>query len=231
MPKYDHQAIGESFIAKPPTERGKALTRTQSWLSEASNVEELLEAVACGDSLRRLCVRHQLAYAPVQRFLASPAMRDRYHTAQAEQTEHLMGEIARIQRELEGRDEDGELKYRDVKVVARDGTERTEQVVDAMDPKIGAVILDSLKWRISKLNPARYSDRQVLEQHTFDHTKAHIDAVRQLARQPRPELVGRDVTPRLTSQPVQQADRVLLDVQERPEEVIDVLYEQVEPAR
>lgn len=151
--KYDHAELQQSFVASPPTE-AEARTATQAWLRVPENIERLLEAVASGQSVRRFCERERISYSPVQRALTSPELEPRYRGAQEQQGEHLLGEMERITAKLES----GEL-----------------------DPKTGSVILDSLKWRMSKFN-ARYNDRQVIEQHQFNHTQAHIEAVRALAR-------------------------------------------------
>jgi hypothetical protein len=155
-PKYDHKAISASFHARPP-EGAEARTRTQKWLAVPENVERLLEDVSGGLSVRRICEQQGITYAPVQRFLTSDEMQARYYEAQEQHAEHLLGEMERITRAIE------------------EGT---------VDPKAGAVIMDSLKWRITKLNARRYSDKQVIEQHQYDHTKMHLEAVRQLARRP-----------------------------------------------
>lgn len=154
-PKNDWSKIADDLAAKPPGE-AEARTRTQAWLQVPENVDRLLEAVSCGLSVRRFCEQEEITYSPVQRYLTSTDdMRARYYAAQEDQAEHLLGEMERITQAIEH------------------GT---------VDPKQGSVILDSIKWRLSKFNARRYSDRQVIEQHTFDHTKAHIEAVRQLAR-------------------------------------------------
>lgn len=155
QPKNDWKKIVDDLQAQPPGE-AEARTRTQAWLAVPENVERLLEAVSCGLSVRRFCEKEEITYSPVQRHLTgTDEMRARYYAAQEDQAEHLLGEMERITQAIE------------------DGS---------VDPKQGSVILDSIKWRLSKFNARRYSDRQVIEQHTFDHTKAHIEAVRQLAR-------------------------------------------------
>lgn len=155
-PKHDWEQINQSYVARPP-EEAQARTKTQAWLAHEENIERLLEAVSSGQSVRRFCEFEGIAYSPVQRRLTSDDLRGRYEGAQSEQAEHLLGEMERISGLLEA----GE-----------------------MDPKVGGVIMDSLKWRIQKLNQRKYSDRQVLEQHTYDHTKLQLEAVRQLARRP-----------------------------------------------
>lgn len=152
-PKHDWDKINRDLAVKP----GQAVrTATQDWLAQGDNIERLLEAVSGGLSVRRFCDDEGITYAPVQRFLtASDDMRGRYYQAQEDQAEHLLGEMERITQAIEA------------------GT---------IDPKAASVILDSIKWRLSKFNARRYSDRQVIEQHSFDHTKAHIEAVRLLAR-------------------------------------------------
>jgi hypothetical protein len=157
MPKNDHKSIHQAFVAKTDeTDRGRS--KASDWLRSTENVDRLLDAVASGQSLRRFCEAEGIAYATVQRALTVGDLEPRYRAAQEQMAEHLMGEIERISSRIE----DGSL-----------------------DPKAGAVILDGLKWRITKLNQRRYSDRIVQEQHTFDHTKMHIEAVRTLARQGR----------------------------------------------
>ena len=153
-PKNDWKKIVDDLQAQPPGDEKR--TRTQAWLMVPENIERLLEAVSCGLSVRRFCEHEDITYSPVQRYLtATDEMRARYYSAQEDQAEHLLGEMERITQAIEH---------------------------GSIDPKQGSVILDSIKWRLSKFNARRYSDRQVIEQHTFDHTKAHIEAVRQLAR-------------------------------------------------
>jgi hypothetical protein len=172
--KYDYVAMNDASVV-PTDESPSARTVTQRWLEEPSNVERLFELVSCGRPLRRFCESEGLAYSPIQRALTSAAHRDRYYEAQEQQAEHLLGEMER----LSGLIEDATI-----------------------DPKAGAVLLSNLQWRISKFNARRYSDRQVIEQHTFDHTAAHIEAVRALARQPRrPAIEGQVIRPILSHEP------------------------------
>ena len=185
MPKHDHAAIQQGFVAT--TDEGpQARTHTQAWLAVAGNLERLLEVVSGGQSLRRFCEREGLSYSPVQRHLTSPDVEPLYREAQEQMAEHLMGEIERISQEIEGR-----VLYNDDGTPALD-PKTGEPIVISMDPKAGAVILDGLKWRITKLNQRRYSDRQVVEQHVVDHAKLQMQAVRQLAARPRPALIDHD---------------------------------------
>lgn len=181
MAKHDHKAIQQSFVATTPNDE-RSRTYTRDWLKVEENIELLLEVISGGQSLRRFCELHQLTYSPVQRALTSPALDARYRAAQEEMAEHLMGEIERISRLMEG-----EVLMEDGKPVLNDEGEAI--LVKAMDPKAGAVILDGLKWRITKLNQRRYSDRIVQENHIIDHAKLQMEAVRSLARQPRPALI------------------------------------------
>lgn len=197
MSKYDYKAMNDAHVV-PTDESERGRTVTQIWLAEPSNVEKLFEIVSCGKPLRRYCETEGLAYSSIQRALTSAAHRDRYYEAQEQQAEHLLGEMERISVLIEG----------DVLIDPKTG----EPVIDgdgtpvrtALDPKAGAVLLSNLQWRISKFNARRYSDRQVIEQHTFDHTQAHIEAVRALARQPRrPAIEGqsREVMSALSHEP------------------------------
>jgi hypothetical protein len=190
-PKYDHAAINQMHVARPPTE-AQARTRTQAWLAVPENIDRLLETVTCGQSLRRFCEQEEIAYSPVQRALMTDALRPRYYAAQEEQAEHLLGEMERVTQRIESGD---------------------------LEPKAGAVVLDSIKWRLSKFNARRYSDRQVIEQHTFDHTKAHVEAVRALARMP---TTARIVAP-------EQQPAALLSNYRDSSDIIDVQVELLEP--
>lgn len=194
MPKFDHAAIQQAAVAHTDeSENGRTLT--QRWLEAPEHVDELLEAVSANESLRRFCQRAGIAYSSVQRALTGEILEERYRAAQEQAAEHLLGEMQRVQLALEGRDEHGDLKTKTITKVSKDGTRTQVEVPDAMDPKVGAVILANLQWRVTKLNQRRYSDRQVLEQHTFDHTKAHLEAVRQLARHPRALIEGQVLRP------------------------------------
>jgi len=162
MPKHDHKAIQQSFVSTSD-ESAATRSKTSVWLSSADNIERLLEAISGGQSVRRFCEAECISYSPVQRALTSPDLEPRYRQAQEDVAEHLLGEIERISQKLE---DDPEF-----------------------DPKKAAVILDGLKWRITKLNQRRYSDRQVVEQHIVDHAKLQREAVLQLARRPSPALI------------------------------------------
>lgn len=179
MAKYDHKAINQTFVA--PTDEGeRSRTVTQTWLDEPKNIERILDVVASGQSLRRFCEREGLSYSAAQRRLTGDELISRYHEAQEQQGEHLLGEMERITKAIEGKDLD-------------------DNEIVPMDPKAGQVILENLRWRISKFNARRFSDRQVIEQHTYDHTKAHIEAVRALAGAARrPAIEGQVVRPALT---------------------------------
>lgn len=174
-PKHDHAAIQQGFVAT--TDEGPAArTRTQLWLADPDNVARLLATVSGGQSVRRFCESEGISYSPVQRALVS-THEAAYRQAQEDMAEHLMGEIERISIKLER----GEL-----------------------DPKAAAVILDGLKWRISKLNQRRYSDRQIVEQHVVDHAKIHRQALRELASRPRPVIEGEVLRHRLTQEPASE---------------------------
>jgi hypothetical protein len=190
MPKYDYVAMNEAAVVP---DNKAASTATQAWLQDPDNVDAVIESVSEGKSLRRFCEARSLSYSAVQRALTGEALDARYRAAQEELAEHLLGEMDRISRQLE-----------DVQTVVDPTTGRPmldkygSVVTTAMDPKAAGVILSNLQWRVTKLNQRRYSDKQVVEQHTFDHTKAHIEAVRRLGRMPRPALEGRAARPALT---------------------------------
>ncbi len=169
MPKHDHVAINQTFVA-PTDESPDTRTATQRWLADPANIERLMGAIASGQSVRRFCEKEGISYSPVQRALVTPELEPGYREAQEQMAEHLLGEMERVSQLIE----DGKL-----------------------DGKDGGVILKNLEWRVTKLNQRRYSDRQVVEQHTFDHTRAQMEAVRQLARAQRPAIEGQVVRPAL----------------------------------
>lgn len=201
MPKHDHAAIQQGFVATTD-ESKETRTLTQRWLADSENIDRLLEVVSGGQSLRRFCEKEGISYSPVQRALTGAELEPRYRAAQEDMAEHLMGEIERISRLVEGEvllDEHGKP------VLNEDGL---AVMVAGIDPKAAAVILDGLKWRITKLNQRRYSDKQVIEQHVIDHAKMHREAVRALAGAPRrPAIEGQVVRPALPATPDSVVER------------------------
>ena len=198
MPKHDHAAIQQGFVATTPDDP-ESRYFTRNWLAVPDNIERLLETISSGQSLRRFCEKHGLTYSPVQRALTSDDLEPRYRAAQEEMAEHLLGEIERISKLVEGeilRDEHGNAVLND------DGD---AIMVAGLDPKAAAVILDGLKWRITKLNQRRYSDRMINENHIIDHGKLHQQAIRELARRPRGQLIEGEVIRRELTAPVSEA--------------------------
>lgn len=172
MPKHDHKKINQAFVALTE-ETPAGQLRARDWLLIEENVERLLAAISGGQSVRRFCEAEGIAYSPVQRALTGDELEPRYRAAQEQMAEHLFGE-----------------------------QERICQLIEAgkMDGKDGGVILKNLEWRITKLNQRRYSDRIVQEQHTFDHTKMQMEAVRLLAGKPRrPAIEGEVIRPSLAA--------------------------------
>lgn len=175
MPRNDYEAVNREVAGKPDNKR--ATSKTKSWMQSPENLERMLDAIAAGRSLRRFCEDEGLTYSVAQAAL----VRDHepaYRAAQEREAEHLLGEQLRIMEKLEAGD---------------------------IDAKAASVILDTLRWRITKFNQRRFGDRQVIEQHTFDHTRMHVEALRQLARAPRAGILTGQGTPRLGLQAAQEA--------------------------
>lgn len=136
--------------------------RTQAFLADVEEVDDLLAYIAAGGRLRDFCVQRDLVYSTVQeRITSSDGTSVRYQAAMDARSDL---ERERIEEIIEK-------------------VERGE-----MDPKAGAVAIGGRQWLAKTMNRRRYGDQQVVDVAVTDKTRLHIEALRLLARKPRREL-------------------------------------------
>lgn len=142
----------------PANDPRKALLRqaTLDFLTDAELVDELLEALAEGESLKDLCTRMQLVYPTTLRYLIKHHSED-YEAAKVARAESALEEMAEIEGRLEGEG----------------------QKIDAFAAK---ETLASKRWRAERLNSSRYGQKQTLDLNVTDKTKLHLEAIRTLSR-------------------------------------------------
>ena len=158
-------------MQKPQTteQRAERRDRTQAWLDVGANVTDLLEHLSDGNNLWHFCQANDFLYSRVQRFL-SEHHKELYRATRLSRAEILMAEIEVLEEKLEGADKD--------------------------EAKALESAIKSKQWRIMKLNPGEYSDRQQIAHTHLDLNRQHLDALRLVANAPRKQL------PTIPSEPV-----------------------------
>lgn len=129
---------------------------TREWLSDAEHVDELLELLAEGATLRELCGMWDLVYPTTMRYLL------KHHRDDYEATKTVRADTA----------------LDDMKVI-EDKLER-----GSIDFNTARELLKSKQWRAERLNSGRYGQRQTIDMNVTDKTKLHLEAVRELSRRP-----------------------------------------------
>lgn len=127
---------------------------TRAWLEDQERVDELLELLANGESLRDVCNHYDLVYPTTMRFLAKN-YRDEYEAAKQVRADTAIDEMAEVEGEL------------------RDGK---------TDFNTARELFKSKQWRAERLNPGRYSPKQTVDMQVTDKTRLHLEAIRALSR-------------------------------------------------
>lgn len=136
--------------------------RTQAFLSDAEQIDELLGYIAAGGRMHDYCKERDLVYTTVHgRITANDELMPRYQSAMDARSDLQREEIERL----------------------IDQVERGE-----MDAKAAAVAIAGRQWVAKVLNRRRYGDQQVVDVAVTDKTRLHIEALRLIARRPRKEL-------------------------------------------
>lgn len=130
---------------------------TKEFLSQPMNVALLLEAIAEGELLDKACSRLGITYKAARRHLVQ------HHNAAYDAARHVMAdsvldEIAALEAQL---------------------------AAGQIEPALFKELTASKKWRVEKMNPGRFGQRQNIDMRTTDMTKVHLEAVRALTRRPR----------------------------------------------
>jgi hypothetical protein len=123
---------------------------TLEFLKDQELVDELLEQLAEGSSLRDLCRSYDLVYPTTMRFLARHYTAE-YEAAKEVRADTALDEMAEVERALEAGDTDFNT--------ARE-------------------LFKSKQWRAERLNPKRYSPKQTVDMQVTDKTKLHLEALR-----------------------------------------------------
>jgi hypothetical protein len=134
----------------------KAVRRlaTIEFLQDKELVDELLEQLAEGASLRDLCQAYDLVYPTTMRYLAKH-YHDDYEAAKEVRADSALDEMADVEKRLE----DGDTDFN----TARE-------------------LFKSKQWRAERLNPKRYSPKQTVDMNVTDKTRLHLEAVRRLTQ-------------------------------------------------
>lgn len=138
-----------------PANDSKALAREQTrhWLSDQEQCDELLEALANGTRLNRLCREYDLVYAVTVAFLVK-RYPEQYEAAKLARAEAALDEIADIEDDLEA---------------------------ERLDFNSARELIKSKQWRAERLNSGRYGQKQQLDVRTTDMTQLHMQAIRELS--------------------------------------------------
>lgn len=161
-----------------PLNDSKTVAReaTRAFLEDSDQVDELLETLADGLSLRALCTQYGLVYSTTMRWLAKHRAAD-YEAARIVRADSAIEEMESIERQLEAGD---------------------------IDFNTARELMKSKQWRAERLNGVRYGQRQSIDMQVTDKTKLHLEALRELSRRP-PEMIIKDerTNPQLTHEPAQ----------------------------
>ena len=133
---------------------------TRAWLSDSENWAELWDWIESDKGgVRGFAYTHGLIYETLRnRIKADPALSEAYDSARAAVTEMLFEKLQDVEARL---------------------------LAGELEAKAGAAIIKSINWRIEKLDPVRYGQRQQIDMRTTDMTKLHESAIRDLAKRPR----------------------------------------------
>jgi hypothetical protein len=180
-----------------PVNDAKAVMRlaTRAFLEDKERVDELLERLADGDNLRSLCSAYGLVYPTTMRYLAQHHGSE-YEAAKLVRADTALEDMAVIEDKLEA---------------AKLGFNEARE------------LLKSKQWRAERLNSGRYGQKQQVDLNYTDKTRLHLEALRELAKRPRPSITIRKdealPAPQSLGQPVHIGQP----------DVIDAVYVQVSP--
>lgn len=157
--------------------------RTQKFLADEEQVEDLLAYIAAGGRLREFCMQKDLTYSTVQeRITSSDAVMPRYQSA--------MDARSDLERE----------RIEEIIELVENGQ---------MDPKAGAVAIGGRQWLAKTMNRRRYGDQQVVDVAVTDKTRLHIEALRLIARRPRRQITAEVIEGVFSQLPAQVAAEAL----------------------
>lgn len=182
-----------------PVNDAKAVMRaaTRDFLADSDRVDELLEALAEGESLRDLCKRWGLVYPTTMRFLAEHYAEE-YEAAKIVRADSALDEMADVERAL-------------TRHVQKEG----------MDFNSARELLRSKQWRAERLNPRRYSPKQTIDMNVTDKTRLHLDALRKLTVvQVQPAAPALTHSPPDTVSHIAAIDAVAVEVTETSSEAV-----------
>lgn len=145
----------------------KAVIReaTHAFLADSGQVDEMLEALAEGLSLKALCKALGVNYVITRLWLAKNRP-DEYDAARLVRADAELERIAELEEDLENR-RIGWNEFRE--------------------------LTKSKQWRAERLNPKRYGQRQTVDMNFTDKTRSHMEALREMARRPVQSIEARQV--------------------------------------
>lgn len=145
-----------------PVSDSKAIQRaaTRAYLEDQEQVDELLERLAEGESLKSVCKAFGLVYPTTMRYLSRHHTAD-YEAAKIVRADTALDDMATLEDKLEN---------------AKIGFNEARE------------LFKSKQWRAERLNSNRYGQKQTIDMNVTDKTRLHLDAIRELARRARPQV-------------------------------------------
>src|SRR5579859_5568009 len=165
----------------------RELTRT--WLEDAEHVDELLELLAEGSTLRELSEMWQLVYPTTMRYLLKHH-RDDYEATKIVRADTALDDMKAIEDRLEGKPGTKEIDFN----TARE-------------------LLKSKQWRAERLNSSRYGQRQTVDMNITDKTREHRAALQELARRPMQVAIMQDDRKQLPAPTAQAVVAEVIDAE------------------
>lgn len=148
--------------------------RQRAFFANKEAVDDCLEELAEGCPLTGWCEARGFASSTIRLWLASNRPAE-YESVRITVADGVLDEIAELEREMQ-------RSLRGQGVDPATGEIIPGEGIDRDKASYYRELLKTKMWRVEKLNPARYGQRQNIDMRVTDVNKQHLDAVRELTR-------------------------------------------------
>lgn len=148
--------------------------RQRQFFADKGAVDDCLEELAEGVPLTGWCEARGFASSTIRMWLAANRPAE-YESVRITVADGVLDEIAELEREMQRALRGGGIDPATGEMVEGAGIDRDKA-------SYFRELLKTKMWRVEKLNPARYGQRQNIDMRVTDVNKQHLDAVRELSR-------------------------------------------------
>lgn len=148
--------------------------RQRAFFANKEAVDDCLEELAEGVPLTGWCEARGFASSTIRLWLAANRPAE-YESVRITVADGVLDEIAELEREMQRALRGHGIDPATGEVVVGEGIDRDKA-------SYFRELLKTKMWRVEKLNPARYGQRQNIDMRVTDVNKQHLDAVRELTR-------------------------------------------------